>query len=50
MCGTCQAVKPPEPPPMRQSTASMALSIDSLLVMLVFVAGMAIGAKMVGGW
>lgn len=35
---------------MRQSTSSVALSIDSLLVVLVFVAGMVVGAKMVGGW
>ncbi|KWV84150.1 hypothetical protein PFL603g_00248 [Pseudomonas fluorescens] len=35
---------------MRQPMASMAPSIGSLLVVLVFVAGMAVGAKMVGGW
>ena len=50
MCGGCQAVKPPKPPPMRQPMELMAPGIGSLLVVLVFVAGMAVGAKMAGGW
>jgi hypothetical protein len=35
---------------MRQPVASMAPSRGSLMVVLVFIAGMAVGAKMVGGW
>lgn len=50
VCGGCQSVRPPEPPPMRQPVASMAPSRGSLMVVLVFIAGMAVGAKMVGGW
>ena len=41
---------PPSPPPMRVQRASLAPSIGSLLVVLVFIAGVAVGAKMAGGW
>lgn len=40
----------PPPPPMRTPDTSVAPSIGSLLIVLVFIAGVALGAKMVGGW
>ena len=40
----------PPPPPMRRPMASIAPSIGSLLIVLVFLAGVAVGAKMAGGW
>lgn len=41
---------PPPPPPMRTPNTSIAPSIGSLLIVLVFIAGVAVGAKMSGGW
>ncbi len=40
----------PSPPPMRTPNTSVAPSLGSLLIVLVFIAGMAVGAKMAGGW
>lgn len=41
----------PLPPTMRTPRpASIIPSIGSMLVVLVFIAGMAVGAKMAGGW
>ena len=45
--------KPPyrnPPPPMRTPGTSLAPSIGSPLIVLVFIAGVAVGAKMAGGW
>lgn len=42
---------PPAPPPMRRLLpASIIPTIGSMLAVLVFIAGMAVGAKMAGGW
>ena len=50
LCGLCQRLAPPEPPPLRNPNASVTPSLGSLLVALVFIAGVAVGAKMTGGW
>ena len=51
LCGMCQRLKPPAPPPMRKPlSASIIPSADAMLVVLVFIAGVAVGAKMAGGW
>lgn len=51
LCGTCEQLKPPAPPPMRAPLpASIIPSAGSMLVVLVFFAGVAVGAKMAGGW
>ena len=44
--------RPPAPPapPMRQPNASVVPSLGSLWIVLVFIAGVAVGAKMAGGW
>lgn len=52
-CARCVLTKPapPAPPPMRTARpASIIPSTGSMLVVLVFIAGMAVGAKMAGGW
>lgn len=55
-CGKCARCiinkpAPPAPPPMcTPRPASIVPSIGSMLVVLVFIAGMAVGAKMAGGW
>lgn len=52
-CARCVITKPapPAPPPMRTPRpASIIPSTGSMLVVLVFIAGMAVGAKMAGGW
>lgn len=56
-CGKCarciitNPAPPPARPPMRTPRpASIMPSIGSMLVVLVFIAGMAVGAKMAGGW
>jgi hypothetical protein len=41
---------PPSPPPMRHPTGSLGTLLDPMWIVLVFVAGMAVGSKMVGGW
>lgn len=42
---------PPPPPPMRTpGPASIIPTAGSMLVVMVFIAGVAVGAKMVGGW
>ncbi|ARB29711.1 hypothetical protein ATI14_1759 [Pseudomonas tolaasii NCPPB 2192] len=54
MCAACRRslIPPPtvEPPRMRRPEASCAPSFGSLMIVLVFVAGAAVGAKMAGGW
>lgn len=40
----------PPPPPMRTPHHSRTPGLGPMLVVLVFVAGVAIGAKMAGGW
>lgn len=43
--------EPPAPPPMRTPLpASIIPTTGSMLLVLVFIAGVAVGAKMVGGW
>lgn len=54
-CGTCErcvASKPPPPPPLMRKPlpGSIAPTAGSILVVLVFIAGVAVGAKMAGGW
>jgi len=52
-CARCIITKPAPPvaPPMRKPRpASIIPSTGSMLVVLVFIAGMAVGAKMAGGW
>ncbi|MBP5058927.1 hypothetical protein [Pseudomonas chlororaphis] len=41
---------PPAPPPMRTPNAPLAPSVGSMLVVAVFLLGVALGAKMTGGW
>ena len=51
LCGMCQSLTPPAPPPMRRPLpASIIPTTGSMLVVLVFLAGVAVGAKMAGGW
>lgn len=52
-CGKCARciITKPAPPPMRTPRpASIIPSIGSVLIVLVFIAGVAVGAKMAGGW
>lgn len=50
LCGMCAQLKPPAPPPMRAPSTSLIPSLGSLMIVLVFIAGVAVGAKMVGAW
>lgn len=51
LCGGCERLKPPAPPPMRHPLpASIIPTTGSMLVVLVFIAGAVVGAKMAGGW
>ena len=51
LCGMCEQLKPPAPPPMRAPLpASIIPTTGSMLIVLVFIAGVAVGAKMAGGW
>lgn len=51
LCAMCERLKPPAPPPMRiPLSASIIPSSGAMLVVLVFIAGVAVGAKMAGGW
>lgn len=51
LCGMCQHLKPPAPPPMRKPlTASIMPTTGLMLIVLVFVAGVAAGAKIAGVW
>ncbi|MBS4090427.1 hypothetical protein [Pseudomonas rustica] len=51
LCGMCERLKPPAPPPMRcPLPASIIPTIGSMLVVLVFLTGVVVGAKMTGGW
>lgn len=60
MCEACRQSLIPPPtteqrgippaPPLRNPNASVTPSLGSLLIVLVFIAGVSIGAKMVGGW
>lgn len=52
-CARCVITKPaqPAPPPMRTPMpASIIPTTSSMLVVPVFLAGVAVGAKMTGGW
>ena len=52
-CARCIITKPapPAPPPMRTPRPiSIIPTTGSMLVVLVFLAGVAVGAKMAGGW
>lgn len=50
MCGMCQQIRPPAPPLMRRPDASSSSHLDPVWIVLVLVAGLAVGSKMVGGW
>ena len=50
LCGGCERLKPPAPPPMRTPSTSLIPSFGLLMIVLVFIAGVAVGAKMAGGW
>lgn len=51
LCGGCDRPQAPAAPFMRTpNPTSIIPSIGSMLVVLVFIAGMAVGAKMAGGW
>lgn len=54
MCEACRRslILPPttEPPRMRRPDASCTPSFGSLMIVLVFLVGVAVGAKMAGGW
>ena len=41
---------PPTPPAMRTPNAAHVASLASVLIVLVFIAGVVVGAKMAGGW
>jgi hypothetical protein len=43
-------VKPSTPPPMRMAAKGAAVDRSGMWIVLLFVAGMAVGSKMVGGW
>lgn len=52
-CARCIITKPPPPPapPMRTPRpTSIIPGTGSMLVVLVFIAGVVVGAKMAGGW
>lgn len=55
MCHACRksvlsgGIRRP-PPPMRRPDVSLTPSFASLMIALVFIAGVAVGAKMAGGW
>ncbi|NMY31924.1 hypothetical protein HBR94_10480 [Pseudomonas sp. WS 5412] len=44
------APAPPASPPMRTPNAAHVASLASVLIVLVFIAGVVVGAKMAGGW
>lgn len=50
LCGMCQRSAPPAAPPMRPPNAAHVASLASVLIVLVFIAGVVVGAKMAGGW
>ena len=50
VCVSCSKPLPPAPPPMRNPYASLAPSLGSVLIVLVFIAGVMVGAKMAVGW
>lgn len=50
MAGHGNIPPPPAPPPLRNPNASVTPSLGSLLIVLVFIAGVAVGAKITGGW
>ncbi len=55
MCEACRRSvlgggKLPPPPPMRAPMAPLMPSLGSMLVVVVFLVGVAVGAKMAGGW
>lgn len=50
MCESCRRSLMPPPPPLRNPNAPVMPSAGSLWVGLVFLIGVAVGAKMAGGW
>ncbi len=51
LCCTCAKPRlPPEPPPMRSGAMPHAHGVGVTLVVLVFLMGVVVGAKMAGGW
>lgn len=51
LCVMCERLKAPAPPPMRTPfPASIFSPVGLMLVVLVFLTGVAVGAKMAGGW
>lgn len=50
LCGMCQRRSPPAPPPMRTPNAAHVASRAPVLIVLVFIVGVVVGAKMAGGW
>lgn len=53
MCQACRRSALPggkPPPPMRTPNAAHVASLASVLIVLVFIAGVVVGAKMTGGW
>ena len=50
MCESCRRSLMPPPPPLRNPNASVTPSAGSVWVGLVFLIGVAVGAKMAGGW
>lgn len=51
LCSTCKQL-PPVPPPMRTARLSSSLApyLGSLPLLMMFIAGVGVGSKMVGGW
>ena len=51
LCGMCERLKPPTPPLMRKLLpASIVPSAGLVLIVLVFIVGVLVGAKMAGSW
>lgn len=50
LCMACQHKLLPPPPPMRTPHHPRTPGLAPMLVVLVFVAGVAVGTKMAGGW
>lgn len=50
MCESCQRSLMSQPPPLRNPHASVTPRIGSLWVVLVFLVGVSVGAKIAGGW
>jgi len=50
VCEPCRQSMVPPPPMRRPLPASIIPATGSMLVVLVFIAGVVVGAKMAGGW